>query len=147
MTPVYRLMERNEAPALYTIDQECFNYNWSLESYEKETNNILANYIVANYNGEVIGFGGFWAVIDEAQITNIGVLKKYRGQGVGDGILKAMIQRALEIGCPAMTLEVRENNEPAIALYRRNDFVVTGRREQYYDKNTDCIIMWRYHNE
>jgi hypothetical protein len=41
-----------------------------------------------------------------------------------------------------VTLEVRETNAPAIALYQKHDFVPVGRRKNYYTSPTeDAILM------
>lgn len=140
----YRLMEARDVPGVFKVDQACFIHNWSQDSYEAETKNILSNYIVAEADGEIIGFGGFWQVIDEAHITNIAVLKEYRQTGVGQKIINAMLALALAKGCVGMTLEVRGDNQPAINFYLKNKFTRQGRRKDYYGAGLDAIIMWRY---
>lgn len=140
----YRLMEARDVPGVFKVDQACFIHNWSQDSYEAETKNILSNYIVAEADGEIIGFGGFWQVIDEAHITNIAVLKEYRQIGVGQKIINAMLALALAKGCVGMTLEVRGDNQPAINFYLKNKFTRQGRRKDYYGAGLDAIIMWRY---
>lgn len=139
-----RPMKSNDIHGVFLVDQQCFEHNWTIESYESEVNNMLANYIVAEINGEIIGFGGFWAVIDEAQITNIGVLENYRRCGVAQNLLNEMVNLAFIKGCLSMTLEVRVDNKPAIALYEANGFEKAGVRSNYYDNKIDGIIMWRY---
>ena len=140
----YRLMESRDVPGVFKVDQACFAHNWTQDSYQAETKNILSNYIVAEADGEIIGFGGFWQVIDEAHITNIAVLADYRQTGVGQNIINAMLAQALAKGCVAMTLEVRGDNQPAINFYLKNQFTREGRRKDYYGTGMDAIIMWRY---
>lgn len=140
----YRLMESRDVPGVFKVDQTCFSHNWTQDSYQAETKNILSNYIVAEADGEIIGFGGFWQVIDEAHITNIAVVEAYRQTGVGQNIMNAMLALALEKGCVAMTLEVRGDNQPAINFYLKNQFTREGRRKDYYGTGMDAIIMWRY---
>lgn len=140
----YRQMKPQDTLGVFRVDQNCFEHNWTLESYENEVNNILSNYIVAEINGEIIGFGGFWLIIDEAHITNIGVLEKYRCCGIGQNILNEMISDASNKGCIGMTLEVRSNNQPAINFYIKNEFIKEGIRKNYYGNGLDGIIMWRY---
>ncbi|KNZ40535.1 ribosomal protein S18-alanine N-acetyltransferase [Acetobacterium bakii] len=147
MTINYRIMTAQDIPDIFSVDRMCFEHNWTLESYECELNNMLATYIVAEDNDQIIGFGGFWAIIDEAQITNIGVLESYRGRGVAQKILNEMIKLAGVKGCLAMTLEVRVDNKAAIALYEANGFEKAGVRKNYYDNKTDGLIMWRYQLE
>ena len=139
-----RLMESQDVLGVFKVDQACFSHNWTQDSYEAETKNILSNYIVAEVDGEIIGFGGFWQVIDEAHITNIAVMADYRQTGVGQNIMNAMLAQALAKGCVAMTLEVRGDNQPAINFYLKNQFTREGRRKDYYGLGMDAIIMWRY---
>lgn len=139
-----RLMESRDVLGVFKVDQACFSHNWTQDSYEAETKNILSNYIVAEVDGEIIGFGGFWQVIDEAHITNIAVMADYRQTGVGQNIMNAMLTLAREKGCVAMTLEVRGDNQPAINFYLKNQFTREGRRKDYYGLGMDAIIMWRY---
>lgn len=140
----FRPMESKDIPGIFRIDQQCFEHNWTLESYECEVENIMANYNIAELNGEIIGFGGFWAVVNVAQITNIGVLEKHRRCGIGQSLLNEMMKLALNKDCVAMTLEVRADNPGAIALYEKNGFEKAGVRGKYYDNKIDGIIMWRY---
>lgn len=140
----YRLMESRDVPGVFKVDLACFKHNWTQDSYQAETKNILSNYVVAEADDEIIGFGGFWQVIDEAHITNIAVLEDYRQTGVGQAIMNAMLALALEKGCVGMTLEVRGDNQPAINFYLKNKFTREGRRKDYYGTGMDAIIMWRY---
>ncbi|AFA48426.1 ribosomal protein S18-alanine N-acetyltransferase [Acetobacterium woodii] len=140
----YRMIENQDIDGVFNVDQACFKHNWTRDSYLAETKNILSNYIVAEDKDQIIGFGGFWQIIDEAHITNIAVLASYRQKGVGQGVMAAMISRALEKGCVRMTLEVREDNQPAISFYLKNGFTREGRRKNYYGNGIDAIIMWRY---
>lgn len=141
---IYRVIENQDIEAVFNVDQACFKHNWTRDSYLAETKNILSNYIVAENEDEIIGFGGFWQIIDEAHITNIAVLASYRQCGVGQGIMDAMLSRAFKKGCVGMTLEVREDNQPAINFYLKNGFTREGRRKDYYGNGIDAIIMWRY---
>lgn len=140
----FRLMQSRDVSGVFKVDEACFKHNWTQDSYQAETKNILSNYVIAEIDGEIVGFGGFWQVIDEAHITNIAVLEEYRQTGVGQNIMNAMLAIALEKGCVGMTLEVREDNQPAINFYLKNGFTREGRRKDYYGTGMDAIIMWRY---
>ncbi len=127
------------------ISNVSFPIAWSRESFEKELLNVFAKYFVAVKDGRVLGYGGMWIIIDEAHITNIAVHPSYRGEGVGDNILKAMIAQCGAQRVTAMTLEVRSSNEPAKNLYKKYGFKEEGIRKAYYEDNhEDAIIMWKY---
>ena len=109
----------------------------------EELSNSKAHYMVIDADGEILGYCGFWKIIDEAHITNVAVHPEYRGQGYGRVLISAMIQRAKELDVIAMTLEVRVSNDIAISLYKDFGFVASGVRKNYYQDNSeDALIMW-----
>lgn len=56
----------------------------------------------------------------------IGVLASYRGQGIGEALIRVAINRAKEIRLTRIELTVREKNKSAIALYKKFGFEVEG---------------------
>ena len=46
-----------------------------------------------------------------------------------------------------ITLEVRVDNYPAIALYEKMGFVTVGIRTGYYKNNKDAYVMWKMTEE
>src|ERR1051326_2295408 len=80
---------------------------------------------------------------DEAHVTTIASHPAVRGQGVGEFLLVALIQRGMEIGARWMTLEVRASNMIAQSLYRKYTFKEMGVRRRYYsDNGEDALVMW-----
>lgn len=124
------------------IEQDSFKEPWSKEAYEKEILNSLANYRVITVNDEVVAYGGFWKIIDEADINNIAVKKEHRGKGFGKMLMNALIEDAKKQNIKAMTLEVRVTNKSAIALYKKLGFKEAGIRKNYYSDKEDALIMW-----
>lgn len=128
------------------LEQICFADPWSRESLLHElTENPMATYIVAEYEGRVIGYVGIWTIVDEGHITNVAVSPDYRRLQVGSALIKTMLEVTIKAGISHHTLEVRAGNEPAKALYRKFGFVEEGIRKGYYENNgEDAIIMWRH---
>ena len=53
-------------------------------------------------------------------------------------------QKGEKNGIVAFTLEVRESNHAAIALYEKFNFINAGVRKNYYEKPTEnAVIMWK----
>ena len=93
-------------------------------------------------NDPIVGYGGLWKMVDETHISTIAVMPEYRGRGIGELLLLAMIDASPEIGAKLVTLEVRKSNEVAQALYRKYRFEVVGERKHYYsDNGEDAWIM------
>ena len=145
MDILIRQMRESDLDSIMEIETKTFSPPWSREAFLLEiTKNILAKYIVAEINGNVVGYGGIWLIIDEGHITNIAVDEKYRGLGVGNRILEGLIQLCIDRNIKAITLEVRKSNEIAKSLYKKYGFVEHGIRPGYYlDNNEDAIIMWK----
>lgn len=145
MEIIIREMTTSDIEQVLEIEKESFTTPWSEEAFRTEIEeNVLAVYIVAEYEGKIAGYGGFWRILDEAHITNIAVKASIRGKGIGDAVLLGMIDYCRINRVPNMTLEVRVSNEPAIKLYRKHGFKEEGTRPGYYtDNHEDALIMWR----
>jgi ribosomal-protein-alanine N-acetyltransferase len=90
----------------------------------------------------IVGFAGFWTMLDEAHVIAIAVSNQYRRQGVGEGLLVSVIDMAAKLQSSLVTLEVRERNLGAQSLYSKYGFEVVGRRPRYYsDNQEDAILM------
>ncbi|MFL0196654.1 ribosomal protein S18-alanine N-acetyltransferase [Clostridium sp. WILCCON 0269] len=129
------------------IDNLCFTTSWSSEYFKREIeSNTLAKYVVAKKFGIVIGYAGMWTILDEGHITTIAVHPKYRGIGVGNLLLEALVEISKIELINSMTLEVRKSNIVAQNLYKKYGFIECGIRKAYYsDNKEDAIIMWKYH--
>jgi ribosomal-protein-alanine N-acetyltransferase len=90
----------------------------------------------------IVGFSGIWMIADEAHLTNIAVRIQYQGKGLGELLVLATIDLAIEHKASFMTLEVRASNLVAQSLYHKYGFEQTGVRHGYYlDNREDAIIM------
>ncbi|MDW8245668.1 MAG: ribosomal protein S18-alanine N-acetyltransferase [Sandaracinaceae bacterium] len=79
-------------------------------------------------------------VLDEAELSWIGVLPQFRRQGLGKKLLQAFIQGVRKEGARQVFLEVRADNGPAIALYDSFGFERIALRRGYYG-DADAIVM------
>lgn len=92
----------------------------------------------------LVGIGCLWAILEEAHITILGVHPNYRGQGLGQALLYALLKKAWKRRLEWATLEVRASNRPAQSLYEKFGFQEVGRRRRYYkDTGEDALILWR----
>ncbi|MBW8350716.1 ribosomal protein S18-alanine N-acetyltransferase [Bacillus sp. IITD106] len=140
----FRLATEEDIESLVDIEQKSFTVPWPKEAfYQDIISNRFAVYLIMECDGEVCGYCGVWLVMDEAHITNIAVLPKYRGRKLGEALLRRMISLAQEAGTKTMTLEVRVSNTPARSLYKKLGFQEGGIRKNYYtDNHEDAIVMW-----
>ncbi len=123
--------------------QTDFDDFWNFEIFKEELANTNSMYLVLKYENEIVSFGGIKIILDEADIMNIVTKKDKRNQGFAKFLLNKLITMAKEQNCKTITLEVNENNLPAIKLYKDFKFKEIGKRKNYY-KNGDTAILMTY---
>lgn len=138
-----RYMTYEDLEQAAEIEAACFREPWSkallAESLGSPWNLLLA----AEEDGRLIGYGAVCVIAGEGEIQRIAVLEGYRQGGRGRKLLAALAAAAKERGAGAMTLEVRESNQPARRLYLSAGFTEEARRKDYYrNPKEDAIIMW-----
>ncbi len=124
---------------------------WGEEAYcaelEKGNSIMLVAVCAAQESGveqqqRVSGFIVARVSGDEVHINNIAVRAEARGQGLGSLLLAAALDRAKRAGAQTAVLEVRAGNCAAKSLYVKHNFVVAGRRRNYYKRPPeDALVM------
>jgi [ribosomal protein S18]-alanine N-acetyltransferase len=138
---VIRDATTEDLAAIAALEVEVYDSPWSEEIIRDELGQMNRIYLVVETDERIIGFGGAMLVIEDAHITTLGVAPAYRRRGVGSRLLLDLIDRALDAGSRNLTLEVRESNVDAQALYERFGFNHVGRRRGYY-RDEDALVMW-----
>jgi [ribosomal protein S18]-alanine N-acetyltransferase len=101
-------------------------------------------YLVAEDDGQIVGYAGLLAAGGQADVLTIAVDTARWGQGVGSALLRQLLAEATRRGCSEVFLEVRADNERAQRLYRWWGFTDVGIRRGYYQPSgTDAIVMRR----
>jgi ribosomal-protein-alanine N-acetyltransferase len=136
-------MRLDDLPQVHAIEAASFTSPWPPHAYQSELEaNRLACYLVARAGDVVAGYGGMWLMVDEAHITTFAVHPDWRRQRIGERLLLAFLDLAIERGAHEATLEVRLSNVPARRLYEKYGFRPVGLRPRYYsDDNEDALIM------
>lgn len=86
---------------------------------------------IATAGEAALGFSLSRQVADECELLLLAVSPEARGRGLGAQLLERFRADGARTGVRKLHLEVRDGN-PAVHLYRRHEFVVEGRRRQYY---------------
>lgn len=155
-------MQLADVPQVVVIDRMSFPLPWTADSYRHElTQNANAHFLVAHLLAQpqeraawwafwrpepagrkIVGYIGFWYVMDEAHVSTLAVHPDYRRQKIGERLLVAMLRHAGSLGAKLATLEVRASNLAAQRLYRKYGFEEAGRRKGYYrDNGEDALLM------
>jgi [ribosomal protein S18]-alanine N-acetyltransferase len=164
----------SEVTAAVDLDRRCLGGLWTENGYQREidspNSDLFGLYLCpsppeqsaqANLTGAVpnpqlprsqpghqepllIGLACVWAILNEAHITLLAVDANYRGQGLGQTLLYALLASAHQRQMEWATLEVRVSNQPAILLYQKFGFEQVGQRPGYYqDTGEAALILWR----
>ncbi len=131
----------DDAKGLAILDNECFSIPWSEQSFYNESKNNMAYYVIAKLDDKIIGYIGYWKVVDEGQITNVAVSNKFRRLGIAKKMLEIAIDNAIKDKLSNLSLEVRESNFAAIELYSQFGFKNVGMRKNYYHEPTENAVL------
>ena len=110
----------------------CFSDPWSEKSIETELSCRLSVWLVALEGEQVVGYVGSQTVIDESDMMNIAVHPDFRRRGIAEALVAELEAALRQRGSRALTLEVRDSNASAIALYEKLGFSQVGLRKNYY---------------
>ena len=73
--------------------------------------------------------------MEESHIEQIGVIEKFRGQGIGEKLLVLSLRYCWENSIKKILLECRKSNSSAIKLYKKYLFNIVSVRKNYYPLN------------
>lgn len=118
---------------------------WPTAAFVRELAAEHNHYVAARAGHILIGYGGIARLGRtppfEYEIHTIGVDPAYQGRGIGRRLLDALLEIAAD---SVVHLEVRTDNETAIALYRSAGFTEVGLRKRYYRiSGADAYTMRR----
>ncbi len=119
---------------------------WPAAAFERELASADSYLVGARAAGALIGYGAIARLGSTGftgasfyEVRNIGVDPAHQGKGVGRRLLDELLRYAAG---GVVYLEVRSDNEAAIALYRSMGFEPIGVRSGYYN-GADAITMRR----
>jgi ribosomal protein S18 acetylase RimI-like enzyme len=66
-----------------------------------------------------------WTAADDCWLEDLYVREAARQRGLGEALVRLVVERARRRGCRRVELDVNERNQPALALYGRLGFEVS----------------------
>lgn len=134
--PVIVPISGEDTGEIARVHAACFDEQWSARMLQR----ILAMpgaFGLGIRNGGVGGSLAAFALnrvaADECELLSLGVAPEHRRRGYGAMLLDASMVRAGAVSARKFFLEVAEDNEPALKLYRIRGLVPVGRRPDYYE--------------
>jgi ribosomal-protein-alanine N-acetyltransferase len=138
-------MTATHIDALMPYEREMFGTEaWTRSGYRSELADTRHRHYVAAQGpgGELLGWAGVRIVADVAEILTVGVVPGARRAGIARQMLDVLLAEALRRGAREVLLEVRVDNQAAIALYESEGFAGVGVRRGYYDAGrVDALTM------
>ena len=126
-----RQMTRAHVPQVAELEKICFADPWSERSVASELENPLSYWLVALEGGTVAGYVGSQTVLGETDMMNVAVRPEFRRQGIAEALILVLIEDLKARQSHCLTLEVRDSNASARALY-----------ENYYrNPREDALIL------
>lgn len=127
------MAETGDAEAVAEIHAEGFYRGWPAEDFVGFIDGRdTPTYIACDARRRIAGFATLRLAADEAELISIAVARRWRGKGVGEALMRAMIADLMRTPARTLFLEVAADNPAAIALYRKFGFAEKGRRVGYY---------------
>lgn len=155
--PVIREADRADLLAVFQIEQTAFPQPWPYTAFEQFVGE--PGFLVAEHRGDgttghdhvdtagIVGYVVADMVPNHGQplghVKDLAVHPDFRQQGVGRRLLARALAVLETAGVGSVKLEVRESNEPAIALYRKMGFSHRRTVPRYYDNGEDALVLHR----
>jgi ribosomal-protein-alanine N-acetyltransferase len=131
----------SEAGALASIARQSLPDPWGkvafLKEFERESSRIS---VLRDERSQPLGYVLGWRVGDEIQILSLAVDPSCRRLGYGRLLMDSYLERMRNEGAETVTLEVRESNRAAQALYRSVGMAPQGRRPRFYSDGETALI-------
>jgi len=136
------------------INRVCLPENYTnfffLDLYQR----FPATFIVAEENGEVVGYTmcrietgvpSFRAlgIAKKGHVISIAVLPDHQREGIGYELMREAMQAMVNYKAKECYLEVRASNVPAVNLYKKMGFEIAKRMMGYYADGEDAYVMAR----
>jgi len=140
-TVAIRWMVSRDMPAVLRIERESFEYPWAYEDFIRVLRRRDCIGMVAERNGEVVGFVVCELTKTQIEVLNLAVAAAWRHQGIGSQILDYVKQKLWR---PRrwVRAEVRETNLGAQLFFRANGFMaVNVLRDLWDDSDEDTYLM------
>lgn len=138
-----KAMKEAQVPQIAALERVCFSDPWSEKSILSELENPLSCWLVAMDGERLAGYVGSQTVLGETDMMNLAVDPDYRRKGLGKELILSLIEALRQRESRCLTLEVRDSNAPARALYEGLGFQEIGRRRNYYRNPKEDALIYK----
>jgi ribosomal-protein-alanine N-acetyltransferase len=144
----------NDLERITYINRACLPENYSDYFFVDLHRRFPETFVVAEENGEVVGYIMcrvetalspfiFRGLIKKGHIVSVAVLPEYRHRSIGKALVVEAMEKMLLYDAKQCFLEVRVTNTPAVNLYKKLNFEITRTIQGYYADGEDAYVMTR----
>ena len=133
----------SDLDAIVRLEEASFQDAWPPDMLACELAHPRSLLLVAS-RGETdppVGYAAFRHAAGEAELLRLAVLPDERRRGIARALIAEGLERLVREDVQVCFLEVRLDNEPAVALYERLGFARIGRRSRYYRHGSDALVF------
>jgi ribosomal-protein-alanine N-acetyltransferase len=134
VSPIIRAATLEDAETLAHIHRECFDEPWDTESFRRLLDRRGAFALLGKTAAatDSQAFILMQVAADESEILSLATLPDARRLALARALLIEAAREARRRGARGMFLDVAEDNQAALPLYRNLGFALRGRRRSYY---------------
>lgn len=147
-----RKFNTNDLERITYINRTCLPENYSDYFFVDLHRRFPETFIVAEENGEVVGYimcrietglssSIFRGLIKKGHIVSVAVLPEYRRKGIGEALVAKAMENMRLYKAKHCFLEVRVANTAAVDLYKKLGFEVSRTVRGYYADGEGAYVM------
>jgi ribosomal protein S18 acetylase RimI-like enzyme len=147
MDLIIRPARRDDLETVSTLERGCFNtYTLSKRQLQYLQQRDTTVFLVAERAGQIVGEGialcrRHAKQSPSGRAYSLAVDPAFRGQGIGERLMRAMLDELGRRAVRRIYLEVEATNAPAIHLYQRLGFRAIGQLPDYYGEGRPGLHM------
>ena len=143
-----RPLAESDLAEVIKLERAIFSDPWPESAFKEQVSDQGWGAIVAECDGEVIGYACYLTIGPEAHLTNLAVDPAQRRKSVAKQLLEHILRVVKKAGCECIILEVRPSNTEARAFYQGHGFSFLYRRPDYYHRPVeDALVFVNYLDE
>jgi len=136
-----RTATESDLPNIALVENSSFDQPYPFDLLKRLLQQFGNTFLVAEENGKLVGYSAASMKRGSAHLISIGVLGENRRRGVATSLLNNLIRILRRCGVDELWLEVKLENNEAIALYERFGFERICIVQNYYSDGSAALRM------
>ena len=147
-----RPFKTSDLEGVIQINRECLPENYSPHFFINLYKRFPATFIVAEVNGEIVGYimcrietgipsFKLLGIAKKGHVISIAVLPTHHRKGIGYSLILEATKAMVNYNAKECYLEVRESNLSAVYLYKKLGFETARTLRNYYADGEDAFVM------